>query len=359
MVTPVTGPIHTTESQLVGGTWCTVWNDRSVYRQKRPYTLSLPYFARFNTSTSNAMDTLHNSRVGTPDAKGVDATGGDTVHANIARNRALDSLRNSISGTVGLGIDLAQYGQAVDMVGGRLLQMRDFARNLRKGNLPAAWNDLVKDFKHPHHGANAPWTNGAKSFSNLFLEAHFGWSPLLGDIHDALGTLSEPLHCPRCVGRGHDAWSFSTSSGSGAYFSRESYNYQVEVKVGATVRINNPNVHLMNSLGLLNPLSVAWDAIPYSFVVDWVANVGNYLNSMSMFAGLEMAQPWSVTVNRVQGQTSYGNPFWDVKVVNTHFTGMQIGRGTVTPSYSLVLKPLELPSVTHAITAFSLLMQKL
>lgn len=41
----------------------------------------------------------------------------------------------------------------------------------------------------------------------------------------------------------------------------------------------------LQSLGITNPLSVAWELTPYSFVVDWFINVGSYLNTLDAFIG--------------------------------------------------------------------------
>jgi hypothetical protein len=34
---------------------------------------------------------------------------------------------------------------------------------------------------------------------------------------------------------------------------------------------------LQRSLGLVNPLEIAWEVVPYSFVVDWFLPVGSYI----------------------------------------------------------------------------------
>jgi hypothetical protein len=38
---------------------------------------------------------------------------------------------------------------------------------------------------------------------------------------------------------------------------------------------------------LINPLSIGWEVIPYSFVVDWFAPIGNTLSSLTATAGLD------------------------------------------------------------------------
>jgi hypothetical protein len=40
-----------------------------------------------------------------------------------------------------------------------------------------------------------------------------------------------------------------------------------------------------SSLGLINPLEIVWELLPYSFVVDWFLPIGNWLSSMTADAG--------------------------------------------------------------------------
>jgi hypothetical protein len=41
------------------------------------------------------------------------------------------------------------------------------------------------------------------------------------------------------------------------------------------------------ALGLLDPLTVVWEIIPYSFVVDWFLPIGSYLENLAVFPFLE------------------------------------------------------------------------
>jgi hypothetical protein len=52
------------------------------------------------------------------------------------------------------------------------------------------------------------------------------------------------------------------------------------------VVVTNPNLFLANRLGLLNLPGVAWDLIPWSFVVNMVTNAAQMINSVTDFIGV-------------------------------------------------------------------------
>lgn len=50
---------------------------------------------------------------------------------------------------------------------------------------------------------------------------------------------------------------------------------------------SNPN-YIFTQLGLNNPAMWAWELIPFSFVVDYVAKIGDYIENRNALAGLEI-----------------------------------------------------------------------
>jgi len=45
--------------------------------------------------------------------------------------------------------------------------------------------------------------------------------------------------------------------------------------------------------GLINPATVVWELVPFSFVVDWFAPVGNTLDALTSGVGLESNGGWT------------------------------------------------------------------
>ena len=69
----------------------------------------------------------------------------------------------------------------------------------------------------------------------------------------------------------------------------------------AGLRITNPNTALLTQLGLTNPLLVAWDIIPFSFVVDWFIPVSTYLKRYNDMAGFSYVDPVTTVIKEVLG----------------------------------------------------------
>jgi hypothetical protein len=70
----------------------------------------------------------------------------------------------------------------------------------------------------------------------------------------------------------------------------------------------------MSQLGMANPLSLAWELLPYSFVVDWFLPIGQFLSSLDYALGLEFRYGW-MTVQHRQS--------WNSRLTRTH--GTQFG----------------------------------
>ena len=55
---------------------------------------------------------------------------------------------------------------------------------------------------------------------------------------------------------------------------------KVRCEISVKLKPNNSRVSALASYTSLNPASMLWEAMPYSFVVDWVYNLGGYLRNL-------------------------------------------------------------------------------
>lgn len=121
--------------------------------------------------------------------------------------------------------------------------------------------------------------------ANIFLEYAFGWVPLLQDIADAFKVLSSDV--PGSFAKGVATQRRLLAPSLNPVVREDSCGLELRVTQAVFVEVDNPNAWLLNKLGLVNPLVVAWDIIPWSFAVNWFANVNQIAASMTDFYGLK------------------------------------------------------------------------
>lgn len=280
-----------------------------------------------------------------------------------AQNKCYAALVNKLGDPSTMANNLMEVSQSVGMIVSRANQIGRFVSALRRGNIAAA----SKALQTPTLGSQKTRRLEVKNLGDQFLEFHFGWVPLVQDIGSALSVLSNTRFGERRltatssidifdreVVEGHDQWTkYSTVNNRQNTF---------RCKMGVTVRIINPNVHLANQLGLINPYAIAWEAVPFSFVVDWFGNVGQLLGSCSDFASYSIENAYTtssteINLDRVDSHVSTIPSENGNGACSGH--RIKIGRdnGIRFPKLRFRIPP-DL-SITRAATAISLLLQKM
>lgn len=123
--------------------------------------------------------------------------------------------------------------------------------------------------------------------ASLWLAYQYGWKPLVSDAFTAYEQFGNLVVKDKLV---------SASAGAnrqvagevdyGGYW-KGSYSSDVKAFCRIDAKISIPELVVANSYNLVNPLSVAWELVPFSFCVDWFAPIGNVLAACSARAGLE------------------------------------------------------------------------
>lgn len=374
MVAPITGPYQ----QEIGGTGPdnqTFYSFQKGYKQARPYTLPLPY----NRHVGQVQ-----SRVGSPPSGARRFGTQDTINyydfVNL-QNLSYDKLRENTYDSAQMLVNLLEGRQALSMIVNRAGQLVRFGNRLRKLDFVGATRELRL--------ATVPkGVSTKKSFASNWLEYYFGWVPLIGDIHSAVDILQSPLkdqfvsavktaksgtyydlQQPYEMSRptAFNDWSYIR------FYERVSYPLAL-VRQGHQVAVSNPNLFLANQLGLVNPATVIWELIPFSFVVDWFINVEQFLSSGTDFIGLTCNNAYHTkkltVIYEYQLEVTYrwwiSGTYWpnDQYWYSTQRDAL-VNKGTHTvrsqglANPTLSVRPLYLPSWKRALTATSLLVQQL
>lgn len=120
------------------------------------------------------------------------------------------------------------------------------------------------------------------------LEGMFGWAPLIQDVQQSLKTLAQPIPEGWISGRHKAAYQLKQQQiGTAAYNYTDLTSGWLSETINAKVKSVNPNLWLLNQLGLLNLPGVAWDLVPWSFVVNMFTNAAQMINSVTDFVGVD------------------------------------------------------------------------
>lgn len=355
---------------------------RAGSRQKKPYTLPSPFLLEtkrtiFARGTGPGFSGSYGGNANANTFKsyplayiyGQTFDWSDSVYPSLM-NKAKAKFKDKISANAEWLVNLAERKQSMEMIENRLLQLWEFARKLRRGDVVgAAWQ---LGLAQPREAArrvdkSLARRNKAKTFANRWLEFHFGWEPLASDIDSACKFLSEPINdCPiatRVTASYLDDKSMIvTETWQGFDRLKWVRAGKRRVRIGGSVRIDNPNLFLANRMGMVNPATIAWELVPFSFVVDWFVNVGEFLASFTEFWGMTIVDPYHTyygteTVFGTRQVYTY-NPLVLQTMWEVSSTSSKHQRLLGIPNTTLGVRPPWRLSPTRALTAASLLIQQ-
>lgn len=257
---------------------------------------------------------------------------------DIPANKAYEKFISKMHKSVSLGMALAERAEAVSMIAKRATTLMQAYRALRKGEFRKFLSLLDVPPKKKHKGLVQV---RSKQASGLWLEYWFGWSPFVNDIYEGIQLIDSPYPASYVTGVG-----VTNLVGQNRY---QPYNMTAIVKCGAYVEVDNEMLYRANQFGVTNPALIAWELVPFSFLVDWFIPVGNYLRSFTDFVGLSIRDPYTTTF--LKGKGNYCGD-WGEVYASADATYVERSLGLPGPTVTLNL-PNGL-SVTRGATAISL-----
>lgn len=169
------------------------------------------------------------------------------------RNKLLGKINEKTRGELDLSVDIAQAGQVKRM-------FNDVSR----------LETYVKGFDR-------------KTIANKYLEFIFGWKPLAQSLVGTIGELSNScLEAQRIKGRASQTTTKTEvfSQPASGLITTDTIETSVRVESGFWFKPTNQLLNQVARLSSLNPISIYWETVPYSFVVDYVYDIGSYLRNL-------------------------------------------------------------------------------
>lgn len=204
----------------------------------------------------------------------------------LCQNQALANLYQQIKGSSqNLAVDLGEVGQTNGLASGRKRSYRGGPRLAISGGawgvIPDAYNAVTQ---YPVHGANI--------IGNRYLEWAFGWRPLVNTIWGLVNQ--QDLFrdtSPTYSVKGRSVRQGQVDSKSGLWAINDKLvvretDWKIVHEYGVQYRVSSPELLALQRVMSLNPALIAWELLPFSFVVDWVYDIGGYLEAAEAALGL-------------------------------------------------------------------------
>lgn len=205
-------------------------------------------------------------------------SGDVVVAAEASAIRALNKARDT---AFNAAVATAELPSAVKMFASTAARIVRAQAALRKGNLPGAYKALGKDYR----GRTPSKDKVRDRASNYWLELQYGWLPLLSDVFAAAHKAASMQQAPRFSVRGTASQTLTERFGA-SLGGTVVVHQELGVQVVFSYAVENGFIAHAASMGFTNPMLIAWETVPLSFVVDWLIPIGGWLQGFSAFHGL-------------------------------------------------------------------------
>lgn len=128
----------------------------------------------------------------------------------------------------------------------------------------------------------------SKQAANLWLEMQLGWGPTVGDLSDIVHDFANiPPEVTYVRVARRESETSSRTIDVDLYEARLFCIQDTTHKAQVTLRYLPTNEFLstLTGFGLTNPAGQLWEAMPWSFVLDYVIGIGNWLNTLDAALG--------------------------------------------------------------------------
>jgi len=223
------------------------------------------------------------------DVFGMDAAG------SLVRSRLINKIIDQIqSNRVNSGEIIHTRSQTANLVASTANRIVGTVRSLRRGNFAGAARYLTGSGPLTGTGGRQGRRAGG-GIPEQWLQLQYGWKPLLQDIYNSCETVrkawnnkGDVLSASSSVREHLDKISYVRDRAypHGPTFRVETTSREVSGRASVYYSIESSLGSSLSQLGITNPASLAWELLPYSFVVDWFVPVGAFLERLDYTRGL-------------------------------------------------------------------------
>lgn len=183
-----------------------------------------------------------------------------------------------------VGVSAAEFAKTVALIANAARGVSDILTGIHSAA-----------FRYSHNGgslargSNRGLANDLMStqefIQSLWLQARYGWRPLLSDAYNvgeaAATLLTSPTPWSTVSSNVFVPLEFTIEGYTKIFaFGQAQYSKRLKFRLKG-----DPSIP--THLGLNDPLSILWELLPYSFVLDWFVPIGSFLKSYEGLSGVD------------------------------------------------------------------------
>lgn len=215
----------------------------------------------------------------------------------IVRSKLVGKLIDSMqSNRTNLGEIAHTRGQTANMVASTANRLAQAFRSVRRGNFAGAARYLTGSGPRGRYHQRA-----LGGIPEQWLALQYGWKPLLQDVYNSCETVRKAWNDNGDVftakahakeNGGNITIDLGRAQPHGPSLEVVADNREVRGNASVTYKVESALGSSLSQLGITNPASLAWELLPYSFVVDWFVPVGSFLERADYSRGLIFSHGW-------------------------------------------------------------------
>jgi hypothetical protein len=222
------------------------------------------------------------------------------LDAMINEKRWSEALRRKLQrNRVNIASSVAEYKESCKLFYELALTLRNAYRTIRKGKFRRRRRLKLSDIPAS------------------VLQFNFGVAPLFGDLYSVVEALRLKLTAPILM---RESVSIKIPFEQVISWADFTYDLKGGLRQRATIYYDiDPTQYLSEYVDFGNPVEWVWELIPFSFMVDWLIPIGDWLGNLDALTGItnirgvvtsKMDQRWTASWNQADVSLTKPTGYW-------------------------------------------------
>ena len=178
--------------------------------------------------------------------------------------------------------------------------------------------------------------------ANTYLGTHYGWELTVADTKELLKVFNSSISIKD--------WKLCQAAENGAIYT---------VYANRDEAITSVVKQILQKLDLALDMSIVWDLTPYSFVVDWILPIGDYLTQLDNYYTVQSEYKPVCVIQTVKNRARYRNSMLDIYDGDLYLESYirLVSTSLILPSFEESFSPVG--ALSHSVEAGALLISNL